>query len=198
MGQKKSEFVSAFGIAFQVWKSLANAVLDRGGSDDDLRKIETDEGLRQKLADLIVGACQSVFPITTTGGKASALIAAGKYDWVNDWITDERFPIAPHAPETRVIELVAYDCAMTSGEVLADFAQRGLARPTYEDALQFGIEHPEEQRKRPIVFLHELVRSPDGSPSVLILRGDASERVLDLVWFEGDWYSHCLFAGVRR
>jgi hypothetical protein len=38
---------------------------------------------------------------------------------------------------------------------MAEAARRGLQAPTYEDALYFGIAHPDAQREAPIVFLHE-------------------------------------------
>src|SRR3989344_6903449 len=51
----KSELLSAFGIAFGIWKSLVDAVKNEGGGDEELRRIEQDEGLREQLAKLIVG-----------------------------------------------------------------------------------------------------------------------------------------------
>jgi len=37
MARKKSEFLSAFGTAFEIWKAIIEAVTARGGTDDDLR-----------------------------------------------------------------------------------------------------------------------------------------------------------------
>src|SRR3989338_4980029 len=49
---KKSEFLRSLGIFWQIWKSLTDEVL--GGSDEDLRRIETDGKLRREVAELIV------------------------------------------------------------------------------------------------------------------------------------------------
>ncbi len=51
---KKSEFRSAWGKAAQVFNALCDEVHNLGGSDDDLRRIETDPALRKNLAKLIV------------------------------------------------------------------------------------------------------------------------------------------------
>ncbi len=146
------------------------------------------------------GKTDNVFSVICEGSyKASELVARGNYDWANDWITDERFPIQKHAPVSRTIELVKFiNHDPTSEEVLAEFARRGLERPTYEDALYFGIQYPEEQRKRPVVFLHEPVLLPDDYRGVLVLRGYAGRRSLSLYWFGDHWGRDYAFAGVRK
>lgn len=141
----------------------------------------------------------SVFSITLDGlFKASELVKQGKYDSSNDWITDERFPIKKHVPLDRTIELFEFDHDPSEDEVLEELKRRDLERPTYEDALYFGIKHPEEQRKRPIVFLHEPVRGPHGDLDVLVLHGSAGLRLLDLRWFGRRWPRRDVFAGVRK
>ena len=139
----------------------------------------------------------NVFSITCKWVKASELVAAGRYDWTDGSITDKKFPIESHASQSRQIELVEFDHDMTSDEVLAEFARRGLERPTYEDALTFGVEHPEEQRKHPVVFLHEPVRV-GGDRRVVVLDGHDRKRDLILGWFDHRWYRDYFFAGVRK
>lgn len=53
MAKIKSELLSVFGIVFQIVKALIDEMKNLGGSDDDLRKIETDGSLRRKIAGLI-------------------------------------------------------------------------------------------------------------------------------------------------
>ncbi len=157
----------------------------------------------------------NTFSIICEGAKASELVRLGNYDWLDDWITDERFPIKKHRPVERTVEFVEFDRDPTSEEVLAEFAPRGLERPTYEevlaefaprglerptyeDAFYFGVQHPEEQRKHPVVFLHEPVLDPYGRRRVLVLRERVGERDLNLSWFDDRWSRRCAFAGVRR
>ena len=140
----------------------------------------------------------NTFSITCEGSyKTSELVVQGDYGWPDNWITDELFPIQKHAPVGRTIELVEFDHEPPSEEVLEKLAQRGLERPTYEDALYFGIQHPEEQRKRPVVFLHEPVLRPDGDRGVLVLEERAGERDLYLLRFDSRGRRHYAFAAVR-
>ncbi len=72
MALKKSEFLSVLGIMFQIWKALVDEVLSLGGGDDDLRRIQTDSGLRRKLAEFIVkyvGVLKQVSTVTVSGSK---------------------------------------------------------------------------------------------------------------------------------
>lgn len=138
----------------------------------------------------------NVFSITCEGAKASELVKRGGYDWVNSDITDALFPIEPHAPVSRTIELVEFDYDHSSEEVLAEFARCGLERPTYEDALYFGIEYPEKQRECAVVFIHEPVLVCGGR-GVLVLDGGDRGRDLFLGWFDGGWGRYYVFAAVR-
>ena len=73
----------------------------------------------------------------------------------------------------RGIVLLEFDHAVTFEDVVAAARQRGLERPTYEDALYFGIAHPEVQRERPIIFLHEPWLGFFGRRDVLCLWSNA-------------------------
>lgn len=139
----------------------------------------------------------NVFPIICGGESASELVKRGRYNWVNYEITDSRFPIESHAPVSRTIELVEFDRDSNSEEMLAEFARRGLERPTYEDAFAFGIVYPEEQRKHSVVFLHEPVQVGDNY-DVLVLDGYDRDRYLRLRWLDYGWSRRCVFAAVRK
>ncbi|MEK7067126.1 MAG: hypothetical protein AAB949_01990, partial [Patescibacteria group bacterium] len=77
----------------------------------------------------------NVFLITCDGSyKTSELVALGKYNQSNDQITDELFPIKKRKERMiRVVELIKFNYGITSEDALAEFARRGLERPTYED-----------------------------------------------------------------
>lgn len=169
-------------------------------SDVALGWTQNGEALAHALREVLLPngkTSGNVFSITCEGAKASELVRLGKYDWVNSDITDKRFPIEPHAPVSSTIELVEFDHDPDSEEVLVEFARRGLERPSYEDALAFGIAYPEEQRKHPVVFLHDPVQA-GGSRDVLVLHGDDRGRDLDLDWFGSRWLRYDVFAAVRK
>lgn len=207
--QTVSQLVGGMGVATSLITSLVKAVQKRGGKDEDIHRLVTPEGeqILGTIADLMVEAGKAkptrtvvaTFTIVCEGSwETSELVGQGKYDWFNDWITDERFPIQKHAPLDRTIELVEFDHDPSDDEVLEELRSRGLERPTYEDALYFGIRHPEEQRKHPVVFLHEPVLDPRGYRLVLVLSEFAGERDLHLFLFDDGWNRDCVFAGVRK
>ncbi|KKU93873.1 MAG: hypothetical protein UY26_C0003G0021 [Candidatus Jorgensenbacteria bacterium GW2011_GWA1_48_13] len=168
-----------------------------------VNKVGGMDGVKRLLAgELAVGPkweVESVFRIDCWGDQtASELVRLGQYDRVNDFVTDERFPLVRHDPEERVVELIKLANKSTSEEVLRELEVRGLARPTAEDALYFGRKYLREQQKRPIVFLHEPVLVPGGDRVVLVLGGYASRRNLDLLWFGYRWDRFYAFAGVHK
>lgn len=207
--QTVSQLVGGMGVATSLITSLVKEVQKRGGTDEDIHRLVTPDGEQTlgTIADLIVevGKAKPTSRVVATfttvcegSWETSELVQQGKYDWANEWITDERFPIQQHAPLDRTIELFELDYDPSDDKVLEELRRRGLERPTYEDALYFGIKHPEEQRKHPIVFLHEPVRGPGGLLGVLVLREGAGFRGLDLGWFGYGWGRDGVFAGVRK
>lgn len=124
------------------------------------------------------------------------LVEAGGYGYAHSCVTSENFP-ARGAPAGPVeIVLVGFDRAVTASEALAEATSRGLARPTYEDALHFGAEHPEAQRAHPIVFLHEPWVGYFGRRDVLSLWSNAGRRELGLEGFDDRFGPDCRFAFV--
>ena len=191
---------------------------DKGSFVVDIRAVF--ERQRNRMAN--------IFPITCKGGKASELVARGIYadatalvpsmEYIDKlvsgvrgskyWIIkllDELFPIKTHAPISRTIKPISFSGRrMTSEGVLAEFVHCGLERPTYEEALTFGIMYPEEQRKCPIIFLHEPVEIPQakndaGNYGVLVLsRNRENGRVVSLRQFCFPWGADLVFAAVCK
>lgn len=131
----------------------------------------------------------------------SSLLWLGSYHWVGDlayaFAKSEEFPISADAGAVN-IELVEMSLDLTASGILDEFARRGLERPTAEDALHFGAKYPDEQRERPIAFLHEPWADPAGNRGVLVLRGDKRSRGLALYWYDDRWYRGVLFAARRK
>jgi len=149
----------------------------------------------------LVQATAAVFTFAI-GDKRSAkeLLAAGNYDWVGNYarqfVEGKKFRLASK-PEGVDMVLVEFDHDPTSDEVLEEFAKQGLERPAEEDALRFGEKFSEEQKKYPIVFLHEPWQDPDGRRDVLVLHFLGRKRGLNAYWFDYGWDRHCRFAARR-
>jgi hypothetical protein len=133
------------------------------------------------------------------GRSTEELVAAGDYGYAHAAVTSENFP-ADRAANLRLREIVLleFDRAVTFEEVVAAARQHGLERPTYEDALYFGIAHPEVQRERPIIFPHDPWLGLFGRRDVVCLWSNAGRRELGLEGFDEVWAADYRFAFVAR
>ena len=124
---------------------------------------------------------------------------AGRYGYAQAAITSDNFP-ADRAASARVrgIVLLEFEHPVTFEDVVGAASPRGLVRPTYEDALYFGIAHPEVQRARPIIFLHEPWLGFFGRRDVLCLWSNAGRRELGLEGFDDTWGPQFRFAFVVK
>lgn len=122
---------------------------------------------------------------------------AGGYGYAHSAVLSENFP-ARHAggPCVRHLVLLEFGRDVRAADVMAEAARRSLQPPTYEDALYFGIAHPDVQREGPILFLHEPWVGYFGRRDVLCLWDNAGRRELGLEGFDDVWGRHCRFAFV--
>jgi hypothetical protein len=126
-------------------------------------------------------------------------VAAGRYGYAQAAVTTENFPADRAAPaRVRAIVLLEFAQPVAFEDVVAVAKERGLTRPTYEDALYFGIAHPEAQRERPIIFLHEPWLGAFGRRDVVCLWTNAGRRELGLEGFDDTWAPQYRFAFVAR
>jgi hypothetical protein len=126
-------------------------------------------------------------------------VAAGRYGYAQAAVTSENFPADRAAPaRVRAIVLLEFEHPVAFEDVVAVAKERGLTRPTYEDALYFGIAHPEVQRERPIIFLHEPWLGAFGRRDVVCLWTNAGRRELGLEGFDDTWAPQFRFAFVVK
>ena len=125
------------------------------------------------------------YRITRAGPRSTErLVEAGGYGYAHSCVTSENFPTGAAAAGPAEIVLIGFDGDVTAATALAEAARRGLGRPTYEDALHFGAEHPDAQRPHPIVFLHDPWVGYFGRRDVLCLWSNAGRRELGLEGFD--------------
>lgn len=124
---------------------------------------------------------------------------AGQYGYAQAAVTSDNFPADRAAPaRVRHIVLLEFDRPVAFEDVVAAARRLDLERPTYEDALYFGIAHPDVQRERPIIFLHEPWLGAFGRRDVLCLWHNAGRRELGLEGFDETWGPQFRFALVQR
>ena len=159
--------------------------------------------MANKDANALV-ASATLAPNTTFGVKVNydlslrEMIRAGKYDYTNEDITAQNFPVKGSGQEKVAIELVHFNRDMEAKEVLKEFEKKGLRPATLAELLAFGVAYPEQQRDFPIVELGSVWKGRDGDRLVAYLWGSGSDRELDLDWRGRGWDAQCRFAGVRK
>ncbi len=194
--------IGTFGVAANLFKNLANAVKDEGGTWEDLRRLE-DKKLCRKLAEVIVEgrkAIRAAFTVSVDYAKTlPEMIAAGKYDWKNEDITEANFP-QTHAEEVidTTIEFVHLNRDASTDEALRYLEAEGLRPATLEELLALGEKHPDLQRDFPIIALGSVWQYSCGDRRVPCLGRGVAGRILYLGWIEGGWGGFCRFAAVRK
>lgn len=153
MARPKSDFLSALGVMFEIWKSLVDEVLSLGGTDEDLRQIKDNRGLRAQIAQLIVTARKEregkepfrflpfgIWKEIQIGGVnrdklAKSLKSAGHKisDWANDIMGKPAFTTEP-APRTiqlvrRTVRELGFTSQPTTTELLARIREVGELLP---------------------------------------------------------------------
>ncbi len=123
------------------------------------------------------------------------LVEAGGYGYAHSCVTSENFPVRGRGEAgERDIVLLGFDRDVTAAEALAAAAALGLGRPSYEDALHFGIAHPAVQQEHPVIFLHDPWVGYFGRRDVLCLWSNAGRRELGLEGFDDTWDPRHRFA----
>ncbi len=149
---------------------------------------------------MAAGRPTDTYRITTGDGRSTeALVEAGDYGYAHSCVTSEHFP-ARHSGRSaaREIVLLEFDADVTAEDAIGGAVALGLERPLYEDALYFGIAHPEVQCERPVVFLHDPWPGLFGRWDVLCLWHNAGRRELGLEGYDATWGRSYRFAFVRR
>lgn len=131
----------------------------------------------------------------------TTMIAECGNNWVNDDITEKRFPITSEDdgeweydlwdPKDSVSSLNAVE------RMKGDDKENPWLPARTAHLLAFGKINPDAQRKNPIVALGSVARV-GGSRGVLCLGKDCSGRNLHLFWWDGGWGDRCRFLRVRK
>src|SRR5262245_15280609 len=126
-----------------------------------------------------------------------AMIAAGRYDWVNSDITAKNFPVEGEGKKTFRTKLFHFGRNISSEDAVAAMEKENFAPATHVHGLAFGATFPDEQRTYPIVCLGSSARV-HFSRSVVCLHGGDAYRGLDLYVWDGDWDDYWHFLAVQE
>lgn len=191
MARNKSDFL--------IFKAIADAVISRGGGDDDLRRIVIEKGLAGKIADVIMAGRLAVdFIIEVVYGLVfEAMVAAGHYDYRNSDITEAHFPTLKRGTTKFEAVLVHLARSASTKEDLAEIERRGLIPASAAELLAFGAKYPDEQREYPIVAIGQSWRNL-GHSFFPCLCFDGRERRLTLLHDGRGWSDFCRFLALRE
>lgn len=206
----KSNMVSGMGVALSLVQTLVASVRKAGAhvgmseeeADKQLHRLTTTEanGVWDKIASVIVEAGKKISQVSTLvvdyGRSVKDGVAAGKYDYANDNITEENFPPAEHekGKKEQTFTLYHFGKDVDSDYAIAQMEKRPA---TLRELLAFGEAHPELQRDFPIIVLGS-VWVDHGRRRLAYLDGCGSGRYLSLSYDGGRWRALCRFLGVGK
>ena len=201
--QTIKDYVGVFNVATQLFQNLATAVMDEGGTLEDLRRLE-DKKLCRQLAAIIVEHKELPrmnFQLCVNYAQSlSEMIAAGRYDWSNIGIIEKNFPRTKQAGiEDISLHLFRFGRPLLTDEVIHELDRAGFRPATLEELLALGARKPDLQRGFLIIALGSVWEDPYGDLTAPYLRSYGVGRQLNL----GDiasirWDNSCRFAAVRK
>ncbi|MFA6486326.1 MAG: hypothetical protein WCT40_03090 [Candidatus Magasanikbacteria bacterium] len=200
MPRKKSEFLSAWGKAFEIFKCLVDAVLTAGGSDEDIARIQTNKALLAQLVATVMKyskvAVEPVAAVAVATKKSfTELLAACRQYCVNNDFIEPSWPLEPVAADEREWEVVEHHFDKTVKlkyglAMLKDLAMKGEIRLLVGSrrAMEWIADHPDAQLDHPVI-IPLAAQNSDGSLVVPIFArhwDDGQQRDLHLCYLDHD------------
>ena len=130
--------------------------------------------------------------------RFKAVVKAGKYDWMNDDITEAHFPLTGSGTTELEGILVHFNRYISTNDALAELDRPGLRPADFQELCAFGATHPEVQRKFPIVELASVWTYRGGYRCVAYLWSDADGRYLRLSGVAGGLGDGYRFLAFRK
>lgn len=184
-------------------EQIIEAVEEQSGTFDHLKSFVANPVNRRNLGKLVMGTLELAKPtqysVTIDYAKSlEQMKSDGQYDWSNDDINGENFPITGEGTVEVNLELVHFNRVFDTAVVEAELDKMGFRPVTIEELLAFGATYPEVQREFPVVAFGSSWVDPRGRRCVPFLYRGGSARVLRLYWCDGAWPEDCRFLAVRK
>ncbi len=131
------------------------------------------------------------------------MIAAGKFDWLNNDINSNQFPVKGEGLVNYEVRLFEFNEVISSQDAEKRIEEADPANPwepaRIEHLLAFGTKYPEEQRKHPILALGSVGNASFfGKRNVPYLYRRVTGRSLHLDWWSNEWHPFYCFLAVRK
>ncbi len=200
---KGSQLARGASMAADVWQKLDQRVKARGGTDEDMYRLANKEG--ECILDLVadhlvkVGAVhRNRYPVQSKHKSLQDAIAAGKYDYVNGYITAEHFKLEGEIVVDTKLVLYHPDRDIESDDVVKELDQMGLRPATLQELCAFGEKYPNIQREFPCVALGSVCVVSLGDRNVPYLGYWGAGRRLYLSCWDDVWGPRCRFLAARK
>ena len=207
MSRQKSQLLSAYSIARNIFQAVVDAILRAGGDDDDVRLIEKRE-LADQIAALVMAYAKKPKPVQDTAGLEVfeievdgddprwSKIEPSKYVYCNDSARTGDFPVKPGR---RIVKYVLLPFAFdgSNQQVIDDTISRNLTRPDRAITETILDARKDECAQKPIIGVCGVVQSgTDGRSIVGGVYEGAGGRYLGLYDLHGYWNRSCQFVAV--
>lgn len=191
--RQKSEFLKAFGVVFEIWKRIVEAIQVLGGSDEDMRRVLTEKGLAEKIAAVIMASKAVGNGLVTVVNYATGLtqmirnaVGPDNLRNINSNITPERFKMTGEGVRNARFEVQRFRDGETPEGCAKRLVTEGFTLENTAELAAFLEQHPEEVEKFAWVFaLGEASRWADSGGSVGVPCADVrgAHRHFGLRWF---------------
>jgi len=178
------------------------AALEKAGlTSVSAQQIITSKGndLARKMITAVNSVVMAIFSIIVDYTMSlEAMIKVGAYDYENNEITAERFPLAGKGRIDVDSIVEHFGKYISTDAALKALDKKGLRPATIAELLAFGAKYPEEQRKYPIVALGSVGVDSIGYRVVACLYELDSKRRLNLRCVGDDWSGDWRFLAVSK
>jgi hypothetical protein len=175
-----------------------------GITQQDFTRLRSNKKLAKEVAELIMSgkkvAADTYKVIVDYSMTLTEMISAGKYSYVNFYISDKHFPIQGAGQHKFELVLVHLNKDATTKEVLAHLGSNGLKAAGIEHLLAFGAANSDVQREFPIVALGSVWVVDGGDRRYPDLSCGGGRRVLNQANGDGDdwWKDNWRFLAIRK
>ena len=206
IGDRKRSFLKGFGKAWMIFKAIVDAVLARGGGDEEMEYVLTDSTLAGKIADLIVGVGAAAKQVVS---RILSIPRPAPFDPVA--FIGKGWKVLAGETDNRAVKLTEVDFARVNFETCLN----GEPKISGEDKLKRLREGGDilldsgvflalwnEEGHKTLNWLHEtkgityldffgtILGSPHGYRNVLCLcRDDDGRWFWSCHWLDHDWYA---------
>lgn len=128
-------------------------------------------------------------------------ISDNNFDWKNEDVNDENFPIPLEMVGKKVeifVKLFYFYCDISPDEAIAKMNEAGCRPANLMELLALGSLFPDLQRESPIVAFGSVWRLTNIRRFAPYLSEFNKRRGLSLGWFNGVWHAHVCFLGVYK